>query len=110
MRLDEVASSDTNLVLVLRNLISQADSQNQPSYLSWDALNKIMQNIGDEQFDYNSFKNSYDSSPMVKNLVHKFDNRGIELKTKKATPNKKQGSKETDVSKMAKAAVDTKLK
>lgn len=110
MKLNEVASSDTNLVLVLRNLISQADNQNQPSYLSWDALNKIMQNIGDEQFDYNSFKNSYDSSPMVKNLVHRFDNRGVELKTKTTVPNKKQGQKQTDVSKMAKAAVDAKLK
>jgi hypothetical protein len=110
MKLYEVASADTNLVLVLRNLISQANTQNQPSYLSWDALNKVMQNIGDEQFDYDSFKNSYDTSPMVKNLIHKFDNRGVELKTKKSTPNKKQGQKQTDVEKMAKAAVDTKLK
>lgn len=101
---------DNDTVLVLRNLISQANSQNQRSYLSWEALNQLMQNIGDVQFDYDSFKQMYDASPMLKNLVHNFDSRGVELKTRAKEPKKAQGDKETDVSKMAKSAVSADLK
>jgi hypothetical protein len=106
MKLFEVDSPDSNLVLLLRNLISQADSQNQPSYLSWNAVNSLMQNVGEEQFDYDSFKASYDSNPQVQSLVQRFDGDGIELKTKTKNP-KAPGGKDTgadNVSKMAKAA------
>lgn len=106
MKLFEVDSIDNNLVLLLRNQISQADKQQQPSYLSWDALNSLMVNIGDEQFDYDSFKNSYDTNPMIKQLIQRFDGRGVELKTKIKNPKASQdGSKAADnISKMAKAA------
>lgn len=106
MKLFELDSPDNNLTLLLRNQISQADRQQQPSYLSWDALNNLMQNIGDEQFDYNSFKNSYDSNPMIKQLVQRFDARGVELKTKTKNPKKAQPGGESEVSKMAKAATN----
>lgn len=104
MKLKELDGSDNDLVLLLRNLVSQANSQQQPSYLSWTALNNLMQNVGDEQFDYDSFKVSYDSNPMIKNLVTRFDARGIELKTRNKNPKKGQPEKEGEVSKMAKAA------
>jgi hypothetical protein len=106
MKLFEVDSPDSNLVLLLRNLISQADSQNQPSYLSWSAVNSLMQNVGEEQFDYDSFKASYDSNPQVQSLVQRFDGDGIELKTKTKNPKTPSG-KDTgadNISKMAKAA------
>jgi len=106
MKLFEVDSPDSNLVLLLRNLISQADSQNQPSYLSWEAVNSLMQNVGDEQFDYDSFKTSYDSNPQIQALVQRFDGNGIELKTKTKNPKTPDG-KDTgadNISKMAKAA------
>jgi hypothetical protein len=106
MRLNELGDSDGDLVLLLRNLVSQANSQQQPSYLSWNALNNLMQNIGSEQFDYDSFKQSYDSNPMVKQLVTRFDARGVELKTKAKNPDKQQTGKESEVSKMAKAATN----
>jgi hypothetical protein len=44
MKLTEVTDTSENLILVLRNLISQANSKKQPSYLSWVAINKILQN------------------------------------------------------------------
>lgn len=101
---------DNDIVLVFRNLINQANSQNQRSYLSWGALNNLMKNIGDVQFDYDSFKQAYDASPMLKNLVHNFDAQGVELKTRAKEPKKAQGDKETDVAKMAKSAVSPDLK
>lgn len=110
MKLTEVTDTYANLILVLRNLISQANSKQQPSYLSWAALNKLLQNIGEEQLDYESFKVTYDSNEIIKNLVHQFDKAGLELKTT-ATDEKpeKQDSKKT-INKMAKAAIDPKLK
>ena len=104
MIFNELGDSDSNLTLLLRNQISQADRQQQPSYLSWDALNSLMINIGDEQFDYDSFKNSYDTNPMIQQLVQRFDARGVELKTKNKNPKKAQPGGEGEVAKMAKAA------
>ena len=104
MIFNELGDADANLTLLLRNQISQADRQQQPSYLSWDALNSLMVNIGDEQFDYDSFKNSYDTNPMIKQLIQRFDARGVELKTKTKNPKKAQPGGEGEVAKMAKAA------
>lgn len=105
MRIDEVEAVSNNLVLLLRNLVAQANSKQQPSFLNWAALNNLMQNVGEEQFDYESFKAQYDSSPMIQKLVFKFDNRGVELKTYGTDPKKSQGGeKETSISKMAKNA------
>ena len=105
MRIDEVEAVSNNLVLLLRNLVAQANSKQQPSFLNWAALNNLMQNVGEEQFDYDSFKVQYDSSPMIQKLVFKFDNRGVELKTYGTDPKKSQGGeKETSISKMAKNA------
>lgn len=110
MKLNEVDSSGSDLILLLRNLVGQANSQQQTSYLSWSALNSLMQNVGEEQFDYNSFKNYYDSSPIIQNLVHKFDARGVELKTQKNTPKKAEtGKKESSISKMAKNAAKRRI-
>ena len=105
MRINEVEAISNNLVLLLRNLVAQANSKQQPSFLNWAALNNLMQNVGDEQFDYDSFKAQYDSSPMIQKLVFKFDDRGVELKTYGTDPKKSQGGeKETSISKMAKNA------
>lgn len=105
MRIDEVEAISNNLVLLLRNLVAQANSKQQPSFLNWAALNNLMQNVGDEQFDYDSFKAQYDASPMIQKLVFKFDDRGVELKTYGTDPKKSQGGeKETSISKMAKNA------
>ena len=105
MRIDEVEAVSNNLVLLLRNIVAQANSKQQPSFLNWAALNNLMQNVGNEQFDYDSFKAQYDSSSMIKKLVFKFDDRGVELKTYGTDPKRSQGGeKETSISKMAKNA------
>ena len=110
MRIDEVDNISNNLVLLLRNLVAQANSKQQPSFLNWAALNNLMQNVGEEQFDYDSFKAQYDTSPMIQKLVFKFNDRGVELKTYGTDPKKSHGDeKETSISKMAKNAAKRRI-
>ena len=86
----------TKLVQVLRTIISSADDQNLSVFLHFDTppkkenikqdaknldLNKLMQNVGGEQFDYGTFKAAYDSDPRVKTMVNNFSKAGIEPKT-----------------------------
>jgi|TARA_B110000503_G_scaffold77595_1_gene119513 hypothetical protein len=73
-------------------------------------LNKLMQNVGSEQFDFGTFKTAYDTDPRVKAMVKNFDKVGIEAKTQ----NELQGgddlpqgpSKGSTVKQMAKSATD----
>lgn len=109
MKLTEVDDTSGDLVLLLRNLVAQANSKNQPSYFSWAALNNLMQNVGDEQFDYDTFKTAYDNNQIIQNLVFQFDNRGVTLKTRATQPKKKEGDKESNISKMAKSATKKRI-
>jgi hypothetical protein len=43
-----------------------------------------MQNVGTEQFNYDSFKQAYDANPLTQGLVKKFDQNGVELNSKRA--------------------------
>tara|TARA_B100000927_G_scaffold42128_1_gene30015 strand:+ start:591 stop:875 length:285 start_codon:yes stop_codon:yes gene_type:complete len=63
-------------------LIGSADNQDQPAYLSFDALNNIMKNMKAPQFDYDGFKVLYDTNPDLQPLVKNFDQDGVELSTK----------------------------
>ena len=44
-------------------------------------LNKLMQNVGDQQFDFGTFKAAYDTDARIKTMVKNFDKTGIEVKT-----------------------------
>lgn len=106
MKLFEVEDPNDNLVLLLRNMVQQANSQKQPSYLSWNALGNLMQNIDGQPISYDGFKAAYDSNPdLFKNLVHNYDARGVTLKTHANQPNQAgPGQGEKHIAQMAKAA------
>jgi hypothetical protein len=38
--------------------------------------------MGIEEFDYDSFKMSYDEDPVIQALTHRFDDNGVELASK----------------------------
>lgn len=68
-----------------------------------------MRNMGNQQFDYETFKAAYDSDNKIKSIVKDFDKETITLKTSevddlKTTKHKKKNT----VSNMAKKAVDLK--
>jgi hypothetical protein len=41
-----------------------------------------MQNMGMEDFSYDSFKLAYDNDPVIQSLTNNFDQNGVELQTK----------------------------
>jgi len=115
----------SKLVQVLRTVISSADTKNEKVVLHFSKpakedivdgarnldLNKLMQNVGGEQFDYGTFKAAYDTDPRVKTMVKNFNEKTVEPNTKKAASETPQGDSQTGgdaVSKMAKNAVDLK--
>lgn len=74
-------------------------------------LNKLMQNVGAEQFDYSTFKAAYDTDSRVKTMVQNFSERGIEVKTKNTKSDMPQGDRDSSgdtVGQMAKRATDLK--
>ena len=123
MKINEVTQESSVLVQVLRTLISSADRKGTPLFLhfqkpkSKDAikqgaknlnLNKIMQNVGGEMFDYGTFKAAYDTDPRIKTMVKNFNSDGVEPKTKQDTETgmAQQDAQGKTVGQMAKSATD----
>ena len=121
--LEQEPKTASKLVQVLRTVINSADQAGQSVYLHFSKptkedvrqgsknldLNKLMQNVGGEQFDYSTFKAAYDTDARVKTMVSNFNEKGIEPKTAKVvskgdTPQQDAGG--DTVSQMAKSATD----
>lgn len=73
-------------------------------------LNKLMQNVGAEQFDYGTFKAAFDTDPRIKTMVKDFNQDGVEPKTKNVTDKEPEvstdGQGADTVAQMAKRATD----
>jgi hypothetical protein len=68
-----------------------------------------MQNVGSESFNYDSFKQVYDSDPLTQGLVKRFDQNGVELNSKRSKVDTAPSDAERDgktVSQMAKRATN----
>ena len=76
------------------------------SKLSWDTLNKYMRKAGVPQFDFDTFKAAYDSTPQLQDLV-KFGPKGVTVyadSTDKLPQADKKADSDDEVEKMAKRA------
>lgn len=60
---------------------ARADSKGQPAFLSFRAMDRIMQNVGGESFSYDGFKQMYDATPGLQDLVKDFNEDGITIAT-----------------------------
>jgi hypothetical protein len=70
-------------------------------------LDKYMQNIGNQQFNYDTFKLEYDKDPKLQQIVADFDQNSITLKTSETDDvSVKKPSGKNTVGQMAKRAVD----
>jgi len=122
LREEEANTTAPKLVQVLRTLIGQADQKGNKLFLHYGEpekndirsdskninLNKLMQNVGSEQFDYETFKAAYDTDARVKTMIANFNEKGIVPKTKDAESDAPVDG-QTDpnaVSNMAKSATD----
>ena len=107
--------------MALRTVKGAADQKGKPAFLFFEKpvkgaapegsvnidLNKVMQNMGGEAFNYETFKIAFDSDPRIKKLVKNFSEAGINLKTKEdATSTGGSDSGADTVGKMAAAATD----
>jgi hypothetical protein len=71
-----------NLIRVLNALKSRSDSKGVPGQYSWDAISNMLKNFSGTEMDYETFKAQFDTVPQLKNIVDRFDGRGLVLKTK----------------------------
>jgi len=74
--------------------------------LSFDALNKILTNVGGFSINHDSFKNLYNKNSSIKKMIKKFDNSGITLDTDAEEPNipTKKGDRSASLKTMANRA------
>ena len=90
------------LIMRLRALQAAANNQNTTAPLTWEAL----QNMG-IPVRYDQFAARWDDpqeGAILKQLVDKFDGHGLTVKTNEKDRLARTGSKEREVSKMAKRA------
>lgn len=93
------------LVLTLRALQSSANNQHSQAAMTWKALNHAAQNYGAPDIDYDRFNARWETDPILKQLVDRFDGRGLVIKTQaKEQPMKGNPEQKSQVSQMAKRA------
>jgi hypothetical protein len=65
----------------------------------------MMRNVSGQEIDYESFKAEFDANPQLKNLVDRFDGKGIVIKTKeKNMPSQSGQPPKTDNAAIQRAA------
>jgi len=83
MRFFEFVDTDVGLdkfVMILKNFAGRAASKKTPAKMNWASLQKIAADSGFEMgADYETFKEIYDTTPAIQNLVKDFNADGIEL-------------------------------
>lgn len=92
------------LVMTLRAVQSAANNQNTQAPMTWIALNKAGRNFGAPSIDYDRFAARWETDPVLKQLVDRFDGQGLVIKTNEKEPSTKTSHKEREVSQMAKRA------
>lgn len=92
------------LVMTLRAVQSAANNQNTQAPMTWTALNQAGKNFGAPMIDYDRFAARWETDPVLKQLVDRFDGAGLVIKTNEKEPSAKSSHKEREVTKMAKRA------
>ena len=102
---------ESALINTLNQLRGEADSRGEASEISFGAVEEIMKNTGHPTFNHLLFKQMYDTSDTLKNIIDDFNIEKIVLKTEKnaeANPEMdfdNQGSTDK-VKQMAKSAMN----
>lgn len=79
------------LVLTLRALQSRANSEDVIAPMTWEALNQAGQQYSSPDIDYDRFSKRWESDPIMKKLVDRFDGNGLVIKTNKNVDQPEQG-------------------
>jgi len=92
--------------MTLRALQAAANRQGTEAPMTWTALAHAGQNFGAPTIDYDRFAARWESDPILKQLVDRFDGAGLVVKTddqEQATQTSHK-EREGDVARMAKHA------
>jgi hypothetical protein len=92
--------------MTLRALQSAANNQNTQAPMTWQALSHAGRNFGAPTIDYDRFAARWETDPILKALVDKFDGAGLVVKTNEKDKPPRTSHKEREVSKMAKRATN----
>lgn len=93
--------------MTLRALQSAANNQNSEAPMTWTAINHAGQTMGAPTIDYDRFAARWDTDPILKQLVDRFDSAGLVIKTNNGEGPEKTSHKEQEhkkISQMAKRA------
>ncbi len=74
---------ESALINTLNQLRGEADSRGESSEISFGAVEEIMKNTGYPTFNHLLFKQMYDTSDTLKNIIGDFNMEKIVLKTEK---------------------------
>ena len=99
--------------MLLRDLQSAANRQHIQAPMTWRATNKALRPYGNPELDNFSFSKRWDDpveGPLLKQLVDRFDQNSIIIKTNSKEPSKHGGPKKNAMDKMAKRATDKAFK
>lgn len=108
--------------MALRTIKSSAESKDQAVFAHFEKpsrdsiqpdfkninINDVMQNMSAPQFTYETFKQSYDASPQIQELVDDFNSQGIKINTGEVDDEQSQANQDdsNSVTQMAKSATD----
>lgn len=108
--------------MALRTIKNSAESKDQAVFAHFEKpnreslqpdfkninINDVMQNMSAPQFTYETFKQSYDASQQIQDLVDDFNSQGIKINSSEADDEQSQADNDdsTNVTQMAKSATD----
>lgn len=92
--------------MTLRALQAAADNSNTEAPMTWTALNRAASNYGAPAIDYDRFAARWETDPVLKQIVDRFDGSGLVIKTQAQSdePEVAQQQDTGAVSQMAMAA------
>lgn len=97
-------------MLTLRALQSTANSKHTLAPMTWDALNQMGHQYGAPDIDYDRFAARWETDPILKKLVDRFDGHGLVVNTDAKEPKLPQGQKTGMIDRAASAATKRALK
>lgn len=92
--------------MTLRALQAAADNKGTEAPMTWTALNRAASNYGAPAIDYDRFAARWETDPVLKQIVDRFDGSGLVIKTQAHSdePEVTQQQDTGAVSKMAMSA------
>jgi len=92
-------------VATLRALQSAANNKGSEATMTWRALAAASAKMGAPAIDYDRFAARWDSDPVLKSIVDRFDGHGLVIKTANNAQQSEKGAPQpNEMEKMAKRA------